>query len=572
MCFSFALVNKLKVIFILLVLVFWNYTSLAQEITSIKDSLHIDGDVGLRNVLYFNNGQDRRVPFSYVLNANLTISKGEFSVPLSFTYSEQERSFSQPFNQFGLTPTYKWIKTYIGYNSISWNNYTLSGTQFLGGGIELNPKKVRIGAMYGRLRRATPIDSIGYTANQNDLPSYARWVGAGKIGYGTESNFIDLIFLKGKDKIHTHSPILKDSITYVFPAENSSIGIKSQFSLGNNITFLLDGGTSLFTRDLTAKEISSNEGIGENSIIHSLGKVKNSTSIYYGGEAGVNFNVQGHTFGLNTKYITPDYQGMGLYYMDNDVQSYGFNHTFNAWKSKINLSYGINRLKDNLLDKKEVTTIRIQPLISLSFNPSNKWGIETNWNNYYTRQENGLLQLSDSFRMARSNPGLTITPHAQWGDTIKYHSISLVYTNIQLLDNNPYTAIFSQYQAIVYGANYSLSLIPNNVSANMGLNLTQNKNNYTEEQAYGGSVGLNKSTESNKWNIGANLGVQSSNLTNNISLNISGAYNLKNKQSLNFGCTLLNSKQKANFGQNFNEITFTLTYNKQFNHAYKKKK
>ena len=69
-------------------------------------------------------------------------------IPFSLTVSEQERSFRQPFNQFGITPTYKWAKAHLGYSNLTWSPFTWSGQTVLGGGVELNPGKFRFGMRY----------------------------------------------------------------------------------------------------------------------------------------------------------------------------------------------------------------------------------------------------------------------------------------------------------------------------------------------------------------------------------------------------------------------------------------
>ncbi len=547
--------------------------TMAQEVTSLKDTLKIDGDVSMRNVLYAMGGiQDRRVPYSFVLGANITISKGEFSLPFSATFSEQERSISQPFNQFGISPTYKWAKFHLGYNSLNWNTFTMGGAQFLGAGVELSPKKLRFGFMYGRFRRSTPIDSIGFIQNPNEQPSYRRNGWASRIGVGSESKFVDLIVFKGKDQDNGVSPLYKDSTTFVFPAENTAIGLKAVLPLTKWMTFNLDGGLSLFNRDLNAQRLDSSEEISGLASFNQLHQARLSTSVYYGAEAGLQMQLKGHSIGLRSKYVLPDYQAMGIYFMDNDVFLYGINHTFSFWKSKANLNYGLNRLTDNLSNKKMVTTIRVQPIVNLTLNPSNHWGMSVNWNNFYTRQEDGTIQLSDSFRMNQSNPGLTITPYAQWGDTIVYHSVFATYADVQLVDNNPYTAVFSQYTATVYGLNYVRNLMPTNMSVSGGFNYTRNQNNDLDERSYGFNVGGSKSSAETKWTAGANLSLQLSNISRTLSLNLNGNYLLKSQQMLDFGLTFLNNQAKSTSSANFNELTFMITYRKNFNYVHKKKK
>lgn len=515
--------------------------------------------------------QDRRVPYSFVLGANITLKKGEFSLPFGFTFSEQERSFSQPFNQFGLSPSYKWVKTYLGYNSLNWNTYTLGGAQFLGAGVELNPKKLRVGFLYGRFRRATPVDSIGYIQNRDGLPSYKRNGWAARIGRGKEDKFIDFIIFKGKDKVDDQSPLFKDSLTYVFPSENTAFGIRTLVPITKNIRFRFDGGISLVSRDITAPLIDTSGESSGLSFLNGIHHVRYSTSSYFGGDAGLQFNIKGHSFGLNSKYVLPDYQSMGIYYIDNDVFSYGFTHAFSFWKSRVNLNYGLNRLNDNLLNRKMVTTIRLQPVVSFTFSPGSHWGVTGNWNNFYTRQEDGTIALSDSFRMNQSNPGLSLTPYGNWGDSTVYHSFFLIYTKMQLVDNNPYTAAYSQYTATIYGANYVHNLLLQNLSFSGGFNYTRNQNSLLDEKAIGINLGTSKSGNESKWTAGANLSFQFSNLSNNISFNLSGVYALKHKQAVDFGLTFLNSRTKQANTSNFNELTFMVTYRKNFNYVHKKK-
>src|SRR5690606_23843773 len=134
----------------------------------------------------------RREPFTYLLSGSPTVSLYGWSIPFSFTLSQDERSFRQPFNQFGMSPTYKWITLHAGYRNVTFSPYTLAGHTILGGGFEINPGKIRAGFMYGRLNRATVID----TATQSLVPySFSRKGFAARLGYGTAENHFDLNFL-----------------------------------------------------------------------------------------------------------------------------------------------------------------------------------------------------------------------------------------------------------------------------------------------------------------------------------------------------------------------------------------
>src|SRR5690606_41685729 len=57
-------------------------------------------------------------------------------------------------SQFGISPSYKWIKLHLGYRNISFSPLVFDGQSFMGTGIELTPKNLYFGAFYGRLNKA----------------------------------------------------------------------------------------------------------------------------------------------------------------------------------------------------------------------------------------------------------------------------------------------------------------------------------------------------------------------------------------------------------------------------------
>src|SRR5258706_5068660 len=77
----------------------------AQDLETIakQKPVTFSGSASARLLFYSAKGiADRRKPFSYVLTGSPVLSFYGVTVPLYFVYSEQERSFRQPFNQFRL--------------------------------------------------------------------------------------------------------------------------------------------------------------------------------------------------------------------------------------------------------------------------------------------------------------------------------------------------------------------------------------------------------------------------------------------------------------------------------------
>lgn len=123
--------------------------------------------------------------FTYYLSGSLnTTLYGLVSVPFSFAYTNNAltSTLTCPFNRFALSPSYKWIKTYIGFASMSFSPYTMSGREFMGGGVELTPTEIpwRFAAYYGRFNKSQEIDSLHTEA------VYRRRGGGLRIAYDNE--------------------------------------------------------------------------------------------------------------------------------------------------------------------------------------------------------------------------------------------------------------------------------------------------------------------------------------------------------------------------------------------------
>lgn len=93
----------------------------------------------------YSTGLDRpqQVPLTWGVTARLNLSLYGLQIPFSVTFSERERSFRQPFNQYGASPRYKWVRLHLGYRTMHFSQLTMTGQNFLGGGGRL-PRKVQV--------------------------------------------------------------------------------------------------------------------------------------------------------------------------------------------------------------------------------------------------------------------------------------------------------------------------------------------------------------------------------------------------------------------------------------------
>jgi hypothetical protein len=279
----------------------------------------INGTLGLGFGTYNSSGiPARQRSFSYLFNGAPTISLYGVSFPFSVVVSDQQRGFTQPFNQYGISPTYKWITLHAGWQSIQWSQYTLAGYNFLGGGLELNPGKLRFGFIYGRFNKAIEEDPLLITSF-SQTPAYKRTGFSTKLGWGTERNHVDITMVKAKDQVGSLKNI--PSSFNLTPSENLVFGIASKFSFLKHFVFDVDASGSLYTRNLLADTVK-NLKLEKVDFIKDLITLNASTQLLTAGHTSLGYQGKNYNVLIKYKRIDPDYKSMGAYYFENDVQNY----------------------------------------------------------------------------------------------------------------------------------------------------------------------------------------------------------------------------------------------------------
>lgn len=79
-----------------------------------KDTkVKVHGGVNANGLYYQSNQEESREPFTYLINGSLNLSFMTFSMPISYTITNQgdALNYSVPFdfNRFSIAPKYKWI-------------------------------------------------------------------------------------------------------------------------------------------------------------------------------------------------------------------------------------------------------------------------------------------------------------------------------------------------------------------------------------------------------------------------------------------------------------------------------
>ncbi len=463
----------------------------AQQLDNIRNEkpFTIHGNISNNLILaHTNSTLSSSQPFTYILSGNFNASIYGVSLPFSFALSDKQRDYSQPFNQFGLSPSYKWATIHAGFRNVRFSDFTLSGHTFAGAGIELNPGKFRFGMVSGRFNRSTSTNE--YTPTIDSLPEYKRKGTSIKLGVGSNKNFVDLVVLRIQDDTSTFKGNPEDYPNRT-PEQNLVTGINTKITLSKYLTFEGEGAISLYTSNMRASMYDTSD----DSFVYKVSDViliNQSTLWFTAMRTSLLYKKKDFSTKLEFRRIDPGYKSLGAYYFNSDIQNFTVSPSFGLWKRKMLVRGSLGLQRDNLRNTKKATSTRTIGSLSVSVNPSQLFGIDAMYSNYSTNQKAGRSPVTDTTKIYQATQTVTLTPRLTFMSTTKSQMVLLMLNRTNLNDNNPVTQNLTENTATTANLNYILSLFAYRLSLTGGLTYLGMKNSMFENKARGITAGLSK--------------------------------------------------------------------------------
>lgn len=401
-------------------------TGSAQNLEKIgkKDMITIGGGMNLNSIFYDAFGfTPRRDPFTWYFNGNLNITILDVSLPFTYSYSNQQSSYTQPFNMQSCSPKYKWAQAHIGTTSLSYSPFTLSGHVFSGVGIELTPNGFFIGGMYGRFRKAVQDDPL----SANEELSYKRMGYAFKAGYEGGGNALTVSYFHAEDEPSSlfFVPLEAD----LTPMENTAVSVTGKTILWKFISLQVDVAASGITRNIFSGSETATYSGWQKWLLHT----KTTSEFFRAWKFSAGYNGKTFSIAVMHEHIDPGYQTFGAYYFNSDLENYTVAPSFRLWENKLSLSFNTGFQRNNLAGDRLSTTRRWVGSANVAFNPNKKWMISAAYSNFtsYTRNR----PQADPFWTPSPADTLSFYQVAQQGNgTVSYrfgekdiaHSIALI--------------------------------------------------------------------------------------------------------------------------------------------------
>jgi hypothetical protein len=556
-----------KIYFLVLIVFFGSVKVIAQDLANLKGTRPVDfsGSLSLRlNGYSTNRDNPVRDPFFWTVSGSPTLSLYGVTLPFYFSFSEKNKDYRQPFNQFGLSPYYKWLRLHLGYRNISFSDFTLSNHTFLGVGIEAEPKLFRFGFVYGRFLKAIdqPIDTL---SNTIVTPTFERKGLAAKIGFGTYNNYVDLIFFKGKDDSTSVNTSWGEA--GVSPAENLVYGIKSRQAFLKIFTFDLDYGFSIYTSDMTAAEVSTEE-YKVPSIVTAFLKPRTSTTFVMAGKASLAMRLKILSLRLQYSRVEPDYQSMGSYFLNNDYENITIAPSWSMLKNKVRVSGSVGVQRNNLFTDKINTTNRQINSVNVSFSPNVKFSLTAFYTNYRINQERNIRLSYDTLKLEQFSHNLNVNSTLTRGTKEKRHMFNAGFNYQTFKDDNNISEVSNETTSINPMIGYRFQNTVSKFGVYANINLNQFSTDASETVRWGYSLGSNKGLLDNQLTINASatyfrINVDGEAQSNAFSLNGRGAYRIKERHQLDLSFSIVNRTTPADESKNFQDVlgNFGYTYN-----------
>ncbi|MGZ3903535.1 MAG: hypothetical protein ACXVC6_07565 [Bacteroidia bacterium] len=457
-----------------------------------KDMITVGGGLNYNGIFYNADGiQNRRPPYSWFFNGNLNINILDVSLPFSYSYSNLSSNYTQPFNMTSCAPSYKWIKTYMGYTSMNFSNYSLAGHIFLGGGVDLTPGNWKISAMYGRLNKAVEYDAV----NQSDaLMSYKRMGYGAKVGYEKDGHGLNLIYFSAKDDPNSLHFVPSNSA--VLPQENTVISASAKTKLFSILTIQGEYALSGLTRNLNGESYYDAE---QKNPMPLFFNPKSSSQFFSAYKSSIGFSKSVFSLNFNYEHIDPNYKTLGAYFFNNDLENITIAPSLRLLKGKLNLSANTGYQHNNLDKTKFSLNKRFVSSGNLNYAPSSKFIFNVSYSNftsftrvrpvtdpYYQRSAADTLNFYQISQSANSS----ITYN--FGGTSIKNTITLI-GSYQVSNQKQGNTTAPAMTVLNGNLNYTMTFVKSKISAGLNANYNQMQSFANTTTYMGPGITLGKS-------------------------------------------------------------------------------
>jgi hypothetical protein len=302
----------------------------------------LGAETGVYSESYGITGREARRPAQTTrVYASPTFSWMGLEVGTNLMWSTESEFTAQSINRYYLNPRWSWGQVHAGDYTPSMSRFTAYATRIRGGGVELNPGRLRFAVAAGQAQEATDLTVFDAAPR--------RLMYSGLVGYGDPAGtFIELSALRAVD-----DSAGADSVS-VAPQENAVAALAGGFGIGR-VRFKGDVSASLFSRDVRASELDSTSqpSAGEGAFTPRLSSRFDQA---WSAESRVTFG-RG-SVSARLEHVGPGFTTLGNPYLSNDRREARLSANLRLLGGRLSTVGAAGLRYDNLAGEKRGTTYR----------------------------------------------------------------------------------------------------------------------------------------------------------------------------------------------------------------------
>lgn len=541
----------------LLILVFLALPASSQDLEKITQARPITVTGGMRfgGQYYQVSGLNARAaPFQFNASGRLNLAIYEtFNIPISFAVGRMRPSLQFPvYRQFGMSPQYKWATLHAGYRNMRLSRFSLNNHTFLGAGLELHPGKLRVAAMYGRLRQGVR------EANENiDLlfgqPLYNRFAYGGRLGWGSDESYLDLVYFRAEDREANIN--LPANARLPTPAENVVVGLEWKQRIGSHLNLSAEVAASGLNRNVDSEELPL-EDYPTARALDFLFTPRFSAQTGLAIRSGASYRNKGFSLGADYERIDPGFESMGTYFLNGDWENIRGRLGFGLFKQRLRLMSSLGVQRNNLNGQRAETSRRLIGSLILSLRAGARNSLNLNLANYsQDHRPSAVVILNDTLRIAATTRQLGGSwSSAGRGGKGRPLGTFTATANYQRTDNdNPLSEGFDALTTRYGGLSYSLRLANAQTTFTAGTNYTAVDVRGQQTQGLGGTLSWRQQFGKSRWQLDLTntfnqntVDGQSDGFSNALRGQLS--WRVSKQHSLNLGFSWLERSSNSGFG------------------------
>lgn len=536
------------------------------ENVSAKKPVKVSGFINMgSSYIDDNRANFFQKPLGYFGTLGMNVSIFEsIQIPLSFTYSDQQTTFSRPsFRTFGLSPTYKWLTIHAGYRNFSVSPLLLSGSMIKGFGVEVKPGIFQVSLFKGDFNHEY---NFGYNYNiisENDIQVYRRKVLGGKVAIGKGDTYFNVGMIKIQDDTNSGDVLALDTLS-IFPQENFGLSSSGGFRLFNKVSFEANLAGSVLNSDIDSDPISADKLLEQ--ISKPFINLNESTRVALAYDGLIRLQLGRTSLGFKYRHVDPGYETLGYVFLQQDINDYTFFFNTSLLRSTLILNGNVGFQYSNTKDYFTQQNARAiyNGSISWTMTPSLNW--TGTYNNYNSEGNLSITEIVDSLQITTNNTGLSNAVNYRFGPKDNKHTINVNHSmnSFQLLRAGIPT---SKNTSSNLSLSYSLRNKPSGITIGMAV---KNLSFTGEEMASINRKGVSlrfKKEFSKKFSIGFRPSFDL-NFTNEVKdghvLNLKARtmYRISPKSSFNFIVNYRN--RKTEITNPFSQFRISTSFNSRF--------